>query len=57
MPTLNTSLDANVPPAHKQQVCGWKYVTKVAANTGSRDKKIEIEKGDEDNILQPPLKV
>lgn len=57
VPTVNTSLDANVSPVHKQQVCGWKYVTKVAVNTGNRDKKIEIEKGDEDNILQLPLKV
>lgn len=57
VPTLNTSLDANVPPVRKQQVCGWKYMTKVAVNTGDRDKKMEIEQGDEDNILQLPLKV
>lgn len=57
VPTLNTSLDANVPPVRKQQVRGWKYMTKVAVNSGDRDKKIDIEKGDEDNILQLPLKV
>lgn len=32
-------------------------MTKVAVNSGDRDEKTEIEKGDEDNILQLPLKV